>query len=329
MILIKHNQEEITKLKPYFYFALEKYIMENVLKDDEAYFFTWKIKGIVCGKNQVIENEVNTDFTKENNVDIFRRPTGGGTIYADENNFMYTMITKKTNNFSFKKYLDLIIKAMDKLGLKIEFSGRNDLLFENKKISGAAFLQNKYGVLIHGTFMYDVDIETMIRSITPNNEKLVSKGIESVRSRVVNLKDYLNGMTQNDLIDHLEREITTKTYTLSNEEIEIINEMAKVYESKEWRFQKQPSILKTVSKRISGGVFDIELDINQGTIIQMKITGDFFDLFPIELVEKAFEGTPHTKESFVEVLDKINIEDMILDIKKSEFIELLNSTILE
>lgn len=328
MILVKHDKVE-TNLKPYFYFALEQYILENILKDDEAYFFTWKIKGIVIGKNQVLENEVNLDYTKENNIDIYRRPTGGGTIYADENNSMFTMITKRAENFSFKKYLNLIIEAMKKLGLKIEFSGRNDLLYDNKKMSGVAFLQNKYGVLIHGTYMYDVNVETMIRSITPNNEKLISKGIESVRSRVVNLKDHLNGITQDELINHLEKEITTKEYVLSPQEIDIITEMAKKYESKEWRFQKQPPYTKVLKKRISGGVFEIKLDLNKGYIENAKITGDFFDLFPIELIEKQLTNIPFTKEAITNTLNSINIEDMILDIKKDEFLDLLLDGLLE
>lgn len=328
MILVKHDNVE-TNLKPYFYFALEQYILENILKDDEAYFFTWKIKGIVIGKNQVLENEVNLDYTKENNIDIYRRPTGGGAIYADENNSMFTMITKRAENFSFKKYLNLIIEAMKKLGLKIEFSGRNDLLYDNKKMSGVAFLQNKYGVLIHGTYMYDVNVETMIRSITPSNEKLISKGIDSVRSRVVNLKDHLNGITQDELINHLEKEITTKEYILSPQEIDIITEMAKKYESKEWRFQKQPPYTKVLKKRISGGVFEIKLDLNKGVIENAKITGDFFDLFPIELIEKQLTNIPYTKEAITNALNTINLEDMILDIKKDEFLDLLLEGLIE
>lgn len=328
MILVKHDKV-LTNLKPYFYFALEQYILENILKEDEAYFFTWKIKGIVIGKNQVLENEVNLDYTKENNIDIYRRPTGGGAIYADENNSMFTMITKRAENFSFKKYLNLIIVAMEKLGLKIEFSGRNDLLYDNKKMSGVAFLQNKYGVLIHGTYMYDVNVETMIRSITPSNEKLISKGIDSVRSRVVNLKDHLNGITQDELIKHLEKEITTKEYVLSDDEIAIITEMAKKYESKEWRFQKQPQYTKVIKKRISGGVFEIKLDLNKGIIENTKISGDFFDLFPIEIIEKELSNIPFTKDAITNAINTINIEDMILDINKDEFLELLLEGLIE
>lgn len=328
MILVKHDKVQ-TNLKPYFYFALEEYIMKYLLKDDEAYFFTWKIKGIVIGKNQVLENEINLEYTKEHDIDIFRRPTGGGTVYADENNSMFTMITKKAENFSFKKYLELIIKAMKKLNVDIEFSGRNDLLYQGKKMSGVAFLQNKYGVLIHGTFMYDVNVETMIRSITPNNEKLISKGIDSVRSRVVNLKDYLNGMTHDELISYLEKELATSVYELSDEEIDKITELSKKYESKEWRFQQQPFHTKVLKKRISGGTFEIRIDINKGMIENTKITGDFFDLYPIELIEKKLTNIPYTKESIINALDNIKLEDMILDIKRDEFLELIFEGIVE
>ncbi|HHW79685.1 MAG TPA: lipoate--protein ligase [Acholeplasmataceae bacterium] len=327
MILIKHNNEG--NLKPYFYFALEEYVMEKLLKEDEAYFFTWEIKGVVIGKNQVLENEVNLDYLKENNIDVYRRPTGGGAIYADENNTMYTMITKRTENFSFKPYLQLVIDAMKKLNLDIKFSGRNDLLFNDKKISGVAFLQNKYGFLIHGTYMYNVDIETMIRTITPNNEKLVSKGIESVRSRVENLKPFLNGMTQKELIKHLENEITTREYVLSDEEVTEIQERAKKFESKKWRFQVQPEHNKKLVKRIKGGLFEINLKINKGIIDNIKIKGDFFDLFPVETLEKAFINEEYTRDNMNGIFNKINIKNFFLDIDESEFKELLLSGIIE
>ncbi len=325
MILVKYSNQG--NLKPYFYFALEEYIMKYLLKDNQAYFFTWIIKGIVIGKHQVLESEVNLDYVKDNQIEVFRRPTGGGTVYADENNTMFSMITKRTENFSFKPYLKLIIQAIEKLGLKLEFSGRNDLLFAGKKISGVAFLQNKYGFLIHGTFLYDVDINKMVRSITPNNEKLVHKGINSVSSRVLNLKNYLNGLSLNDLIVHLEKEITTKVYELSKEEEQLINQMAKKYESKAWRFQKQPPFTKTVSKRILGGSFNITLDVKEGLIENMKISGDFFDLLPVSIIEESFKKVKYEKSEVKRILQNIAIENIIIDIDKNEFEELLLSAI--
>lgn len=327
MILVKHNNEG--NLKPYFYFALEQYILENVLKDDEAYFFTWKIHGVVIGKNQVLENEVNIEYLKENDIDVYRRPTGGGTIYADTNNTMYTMITKKAENFSFKKYLEEVINAMKKLDVEITFSGRNDLLFDGKKISGVAFLQNKYGVLIHGTFMYDVDVETMIRTITPNNEKLISKGIDSVRSRVTNLKPYLKGMTLDELVTHFENEITTKEYVLTEEEVKIIEKMAEKYESKDWRFHVQPEHTKKITKRISGGLFDIMLNIDKGYIKEIKINGDFFDILPVSLLEKSLTGIKYTESEVRNAVNKVNVQQLIMDAKNEEVIDLLISGIVE
>ncbi len=326
MILVKYKTK--TNLKPYFYFALEEYILKHLLKDDEAYFFTWKIKGVVIGKHQVVENEVNLDYLKENNIDLYRRPTGGGTIYADENNTMFSMITKRTENFSFKPYLNKVIEAVAKLGLKIEFSGRNDLLYDGRKISGVAFLQNKYGFLIHGTFMYDVDIDTMIRSITPADEKLVSKGIDSVRSRVVNLKNHLNGLEEEKLIKHLEEEITDSVYELSEQEEETIKQMALKYEDKKWRFSKQPSYTKVLKKRITGGMFYITLDLKYGIIEDIKITGDFFDLLPISIIEERFIKEEYTKENILKIMSKINVENVLLDVRQEEFTDLLLSGIV-
>lgn len=326
MILVKYSKQN--HLKPYFYFALEEYILKHLLKDDEAYYFTWKIKGVVIGKHQVIENEVNLNFLKENNIDIYRRPTGGGTIYADENNTMYSMITKKSNNFSFKPYLELIIDAVDELGVKLEFSGRNDLLYDGKKFSGVSFLENRFGFLIHGTFMYDVDINTLVRAITPDDEKLVSKGIESVRSRVVNLKDHLKGVSEEELFKHIENKITNEVYVLSAEEEKIIEQMAEKYESESWRFIKQPPYTKILEKRIAGGKFIIHLNLNKGIIKDIKFSGDFFDILPISIVEESLKGQIYQKENIEEILKGLNIESVLLDVKEEEFIDLVISGVI-
>jgi len=327
MILIRHHNEG--QLKPYFYFALEEYILTELLKEDENYFFTWEIHGVVIGKNQVIENEVNLDFLKQNNIDVYRRPTGGGCVYADHRNTMFSIITKKTNKqFTFKTYLSKIIDSMKLLDINIEFSGRNDLRFEGKKISGNAFLQNKYGMLMHGTFLYDCDLETMVRAISPSDEKLISKGIDSVRSRVTNLKPYLNGLTQDQLIKHFENTLTNQTYELSDEEVEKINQLAKKYESKDWIYKKQPFYTKVLKKRIAGGLFEVKLDLEDGIIKNLAIQGDFFDKAPLVNFEKAFIDIPYEKAEIHEVLLHHHIESYILDSKTEDFKNLLFEGIL-
>lgn len=327
MILIRHHNEG--NLKPYFYFALEEYVLTQLLKENETYFFTWEIHGVVIGKNQVIENEVNLSYLKEHNIDVYRRPTGGGCVYADHRNTMFSIITKRSNkDFSFKTYLSKIIDSMKLLDINIEFSGRNDLLFEGKKISGNAFLQNKYGMLMHGTFLYDCDLETMVRAITPSDEKLVSKGIDSVRSRVTNLKPYLRGLTQEQLIKHFENTMTYQTYELSAGEIKIINEMAKKYESKEWIYKKQPAFTKVLKKRIPGGLFEIKLDLEDGMIKNLAVQGDFFDTKPMNTFESHFIDQSYDKETIEKILKNHPIEDYILDAKTDDFKALLYEGIL-
>lgn len=327
MILVRHHNEG--NLKPYFYFALEEYILTKLLKDDETYFFTWEIHGVVVGKNQLIENEVNLTYLKENKIDIYRRPTGGGCVYADHRNTMFSIITKKVNKeFTFKTYLSKIIDSMAKLGIKIEFSGRNDLLYKGKKISGNAFLQNKHGMLMHGTFLYDCDLETMVRAITPSDEKLVSKGINSVRSRVTNLKPYLNGMTQQELIRHFEKTMTNQVYELSFEEVLYINQLSKKYQSKDWIFQKQPPHTKVLKKRISGGLVEVQLDLREGLIKGLSLQGDFFDKKSLKPFEDAFIGQPYTKEAILRIMESERIEDYILDAKTEEIRDLIAEGIL-
>lgn len=322
MILIRHHNEG--NLKPYFYFALEEYILTEKLKDGETYFFTWEINGVVIGKNQVIENEVNLAYLKGNDIDVYRRPTGGGCVYADHRNTMFSIITKReNNNFSFKKYLTKIIESMKLLGVEIEFSGRNDLLYEGKKISGNAFLQNKYGMLMHGTFLYDCDLETMVRAITPSDEKLVSKGVNSVRSRVTNLKPYLHGMTQEQLIKHFENTLTFETYEISQEEVKKIKKMAEKYMSKDWIFKKQPPYTKVLKKRIKGGFFEILIDLHEGLIKNFKILGDYFDIKPLEPLEQAFVGKEYSKRVIEKVLREYPIVHYILDVDNAEFKALL------
>lgn len=327
MILVIHQNKG--NFAPYFYFALEDYLLNEVLKEGETYFFTWQIKGVVIGKNQVIENEVNLHYLKEEGIRLFRRPTGGGTVYADEENTMFSLITKKEENFSFQKHLIHIVKAMKELNVDLKFSGRNDLLFMDKKMSGNAFLQNKNGMLLHGTLLYNLDLETMVRAITPSNEKLVSKGISSVRSRVINLKPYLNGLTQSEVINHLEKTLTTKQYVLSKEEIEMLLKRSEKYAAKEFIYRQQAAYTKAIKGRIPGGLFDFKLDLHEGYIKNLEISGDFFHLQPLQTFEEHFKNVLYNEETINNLFLKLPLHDYFLDVNKKDFQDLFMQGIIE
>lgn len=275
MILVKFNKPK--DLKPYFYFALEEYILNNLLKKNETFFFQWQIKGIVVGKNQIIENEVNLDFVRENKIDIFRRATGGGCVYNDPKTPIFSIITAQQNqSFNFKTYLNKIVEAFKNLGIELYLSGRNDILINDKKISGNSFMKNKNGMVMHGTLLYDCDIDTMVRCITPDNKKLISKGIQSVSQRVTNLKQFLKGMSQKELTNYLDNYLTDKQYTLTSDETVKVEKMSEKYSSKEWIFGEQPQYDKKLKQKFGWGNLEILLSLDRGTIKNIILKGDFF-----------------------------------------------------
>lgn len=306
--------------KASFFLALEEYLLENSL---EEIFFLWNLEeGIVVGKNQLLETEVNLSYTKEENLAIYRRPSGGGAIYTDEGNFMFTFITRKENKEEiFHSYLSKIIEALEKLGLKTYFSGRNDLMYDRKKFSGNAFYKTRYGSVLHGTFLYNASLERMVKALTPNNEKLISKGIKSVKERVVNLKDYLP-LSKEELMDFLINNISNEKY-----EEEIDFEKIKNIEEKfldfKWIYGLNLPYTFQNEKRYDAGLIRAYLEIRKNKIKNLSLKGDFFEIKDVKEFCDKIIGINYNEESVSSFLKKINIDDYILNMKNEEFISLI------
>lgn len=175
-----------------FYLAMEEYIAHN--RPGEDCFFMWQVNPtVIFGRNQLMENEINFDYVRSHGIEYYRRKSGGGCVYADFSNIMFSYITDDFNvSFTFDRYLQLIAHTLNKLGVKAIASGRNDITVDGKKVSGNAFYRTSGRSIVHGTMLFDTNLEDLVLSITPNNEKLITKGIESVRKRVTNLKEYLD-----------------------------------------------------------------------------------------------------------------------------------------
>ena len=173
---------------PYRNMAFDEWFLEN--GTDEPVFYLWRNRpSVIIGFNQVAENEVNLDYLREHGILLVRRVTGGGAVYHDLQNL----------NYSFAGPLHtidttLITDALTAMGLDVERTGRNDIFLDGRKISGYARRVWKNRELIHGTLMYDVDIETLTAALNVEGSKLNRKGVASVRSRVTNIKDYLPGI---------------------------------------------------------------------------------------------------------------------------------------
>ncbi|MBR6194088.1 MAG: lipoate--protein ligase family protein [Prevotella sp.] len=173
-----------------FHLAMEEYVARRL--DEPDYFFTWQVEPtVICGRNQVLENEVNLDYCHEHGIEVFRRKSGGGCVYADRDNLMLSFVTAEQNvNFAFNRFVNMILLVLRKMGVEATGTSHNDIMIGDRKVCGTACRTTPQGCIVHSTLLYDTNMAHMLQAITPSREKLQAKGIESVRQRITLLKEY-------------------------------------------------------------------------------------------------------------------------------------------
>ena len=182
--------EKVTERHLPFYLALEEYVARTLPPAD--YFFLWQVEPtVIFGRNQLIQNEVNVQYCREHGISIYRRKSGGGCVYADSQNLMLSFISPETNvGLAFNRYVGMLQLVLRRLGVDAVGTSHNDVLIDGRKVSGTASYHLPTTTIIHGTLLYDTQMEHMLHAITPGPEKLEKKGIQSVRQRITLLKDY-------------------------------------------------------------------------------------------------------------------------------------------
>lgn len=217
-----------------FYLAMEEYLSSIAVED---YLFLWQVSPtVIIGRNQVVSNEVNVEYCKSNCIQIFRRKSGGGCVYADEGNLMISYITpNKDTDYVFTIFLDRISRVLESLGFDAVRTNNNDILIEGKKVSGNAFYRKPTGSIVHGTLLYDVDICEMRKAITPPREKMQKHGIQSVRQRVINLRSL--GLLNIDIIKkQITNQLCDDVIELNIEQVREIEKIEDTYLDKAFIF---------------------------------------------------------------------------------------------
>lgn len=216
-----------------FYLAAEEYVAKNV--DGDA-FFVWRVRPtVIIGRNQVLENEVNTEYCRKAGVQVVRRKSGGGCVYSDMGNLMISYISVRGEvSAVFDRYMSALAASLCFIGLPAVASERNDMMVDGRKVSGNAFHQLPDRSIVHGTLLYSTDLGALTEAIRPPVEKLQRHGVESVRQRVMNLSDY-NGVSPvlasaESLENHLVSWFTDGEITLTSEQIAEIEEIEKEYQ---------------------------------------------------------------------------------------------------
>ena len=173
-----------------FYLAMEEFVSRQ-LDEPDAFFFWQVAPSVIYGRNQVVENEVNLDYCREHGIEMFRRKSGGGCVYADRDNLMLSFVTTDANaGFAFNRFVNMILLVLRKMGIEATGTSHNDILIDGKKVCGTACRMTAKGCIVHSTLLYDTNMEHMLHAITPSREKLQKKGIQSVRQRITLLKEH-------------------------------------------------------------------------------------------------------------------------------------------
>lgn len=296
-----------------FYLAAEEYVARNFPGD--TYLFSWQLNPtVVMGRNQVAHQEFNLDFCREHGIDVVRRKSGGGAIFADRNNIMWSLITDEgAVEPIFMEYAHYMAYALGQLGVDTEVSGRNDILIRNGgKICGNAFYHLPHRNIVHGTMLFDTNMNFMQGALHPDHAKLETKGIKSVRSRVSFLKDYLS-FDVIELRKRLRDLLCDRCITLSDADVKAIEELEQEYYSPEYLYGLSAKSDLDFSGRIEGcGTLGIHLKLHGTLIESVRLSGDFFELDnALQRFNEAFTGIPYTPQSLNQAIDAAHPEKSI------------------
>lgn len=308
-----------------FYFAVEEYVARHYTDDD--YFMGWRVNPtVMLGRNQLIDNEVNTDYCKEHKIDIFRRKSGGGCIYADKGCIQFSYISRAVNaNKAFAAYMQRMADLLKGLKIDAQLSGRNDILINGTKVSGCAFYQLSNRSVLHNSLLFDTQLDHLSNALTPAKEKLQSKGVASVRQRVTNVATY----TQLDILafmDYVQQEMCgTEVLELTEEDMKGVAEIEKELSSDDFVYGKNPKYSLVRKHRFEGvGTLEAHIELKNNIIGSINMVGDYFLLGDIDHdFLSLLKGCEFTREAVEERLEDIDLSTIIRGLKLRQFLRLL------
>lgn len=331
-----------TNTEPYINMATEEYLLRTA---SEPMIMLWRNEpAVIIGKNQNAREQVNFDFTAAHGIKTVRRLTGGGAVFHDLGNVNYTFITPASegDGIDFAHFCRPVINALAGLGINASLSGRNDLIVpDGRKFSGTAACAFEYGgktkLMHHGTLLFSADMSYLSGALNVDPDKMRSKGIKSVKSRVTNLYDHLpaefSGMTAEDFKHYLEEYFTANgalPHVLSEDEVkEIVALSGEKYATDEWLFgARTGSDAAKKEKRFDFGKVCVSTEFSREVgkppvIKSIRFSGDFFGTRPIEELESRLCLTTGTECDIISVLEKAPLSSYIYGASPKEICALI------
>lgn len=320
--------------------ATEQYLMNNKKFDEPLVLFYYEGPCIIVGRNQNTLEEINQKYVEEHNITVTRRLSGGGAVYQDLGNLCFSFVVDSDSEEfgDFKSFVQPVVDALHAMGATTaEVSGRNDILVGGKKFSGNAMYSHSGKTFSHGTLMLDVDQDVIAHALNVPEDKMKSKGIKSVRSRVTNLKPYLAPEYQNltvpEFRDTLLKElfqvkdlkaIADKEVTINDDEKVAIDEIYNdYYNNWDWVYGNSPEFTVKKRQHFTAGTIDARLLVEGGKIKNLKFYGDFFG--PADATELAdkLTGVRYDREHVGAILDSVDTQQYFNGIPTAEVLDLL------
>lgn len=306
--MLKLNHIISTSLNPYHNLALEENLLDSVA-EDQCILFLWQNKNtVVVGKNQNAFLECRIEELEMDEGFLARRLSGGGAVYHDQGNLNFTFIANK-KNYSVEKQLNVILIALGEIGIVGEKTGRNDLTIDGKKFSGNAFYERGGKCFHHGTLLVDVCLRDMGKYLNVSKDKLESKGVKSVQSRVANLKEFYENISIDKLKSILVESYSKEYGTLSKEifeedlDIENILELTRKYKSKEWKLGKIIDFQREISERFPWGGINIRFKYKGNKVDAVQIFSDSLECDLFEEISNSLRGANFSNLSLETRLD--------------------------
>jgi lipoic acid synthetase/lipoate-protein ligase A len=212
---------------------MEEYVARHIDEDD--LFFMWQVRPtVIFGRNQSLENEVNVDYCREHGIEMYRRKSGGGCVYADRDNVMMSYVSRDENvALTFNRFIGMLLLVLRRMGIEATGTTHNDVMIGDRKVSGTAFYHLPGASIVHATMLYDTNMEHMQRAITPSREKLQRKGVESVRQRITLLRDH-TAMSLADFKTFVRQTLCKGELVLTAADVEGIVQLEQDYLRKEF-----------------------------------------------------------------------------------------------
>jgi lipoate-protein ligase A len=312
--------------------AVEEYVFEK-LPRDRMYVMLWQNdNAVIIGKHQNTLAQVNLPYIQEKKIKVVRRLSGGGAVYHDMGNLNFTFIADAADKeqLNMKLFCQPIVRALAAVGIQAEVNGRNDITIDGRKFSGNSQYV-KYGrVMHHGTILFRSDLDVVNHALQVDPEKIRSKGIQSVRSRVTNVSEYLREEIdlptfRKLLLQQLMQENPGPLYTLTPEDLQAIQAIQKQrYDTWEWNFGTSGACTMLKKQRFEGcGTVEVSLNLNRGAVENAQIHGDFFSLEDPDALAQLLVGCRPDSDDYAHALSNVDVSRYIAGLQTNQFLQIL------